>query len=1007
MSNRVVLRCAVVHELVSRWGTGLRQTLARVPLLVLALALGTFEARPDNGPMSPTHFVSETTPMVDVVVQSTRDVGRGMAGRGGRVRTVIRTGSSRAGRHSSGTGFLATARVPQAVLPEIAAWPGVVAVVVGERLVPQLDQSVSAAHVGATDVWAVATDHIGRSVTGKGVLVGIADTGVDWSHGDFRLNGGATRIAALWDQSAGAGALPSGVPSVAYGRAFSSAHIDAWNASAIVPGTPCGSAACVASGAAGVNTPDDRSAGGSSSSVSPAGHGTHVLGAAVSGGRALSCETVGCSPVPYRGVAPDADIVVVRTDLQTTHVIDAWTWMRDLARMRGQPLVILNALSVARAGAHDGTHPIEVAIDAISGPGTIVVTASGNNGALDAHASGIASTGTLSTAKFAVYSGDLPTIDANIDLWTRDADLLEFRLDDPYGQQVFPFTATGAGAIVATTNDGTSVSFNPSAEAPATTNGAHATISLHRSRGIQGAWALSVRALSVGENDGKATPGRWDAWIDPDTKGTVRWLDTASSGTTNGIDLTGTLSEPGTARQAIVVGSYVSRGSWVDVTGTTRQPAPTPAMGAVSTFSGRGPSRDGLARPDIAAPGEVIVAARSQTASIADSNLVGSAARHRAASGTSVAAAHAAGVVALLMQVKSDLTPDLVRTLLREGALAAPGGAWDGAWGAGRLRAAPAVQAALALPVSATPTATSAATPTSSATATSTPPQTATATSTPSPTATATSTPSPTATATSTPSPTATATSTPTTGATSILTQSPSASTSTPVTGQTTPTTSTPTASVTPSPISTPTATSVASATRTPTPGASPTRSATASRTATATRTATPTPVTELVISLLLPRAVSVPAPAYAVPVRVSLYRGPSVPGSRTPVVELDLVSDQTGMIDVIVPGLDGVYDLVVKPSGALSHEVSAVSLRPNTIRAVSLDKDRFRDGDADGNDRIDAVDLARLRAAYGRTSSDPLFDPAVDFDRDGEVTVLDFSAVVRNLGYAGPIPVN
>lgn len=990
-----------MHELVSRLGTGLRQTRARVSLLVLALVLGTFEARPENGPMSPTHLVSETTPMVDVVVQSTRDVGRGLAGRGGRVRTVIPTGLSRAGRHLSGTGFLATARVPQAVLPEIAAWPGVVAVVVGERLVPQLDQSVSAAHVGATDVWAVATDHIGRSVTGKGVLVGIADTGVDWSHGDFRLNGGATRIAALWDQSAGAGALPSGLPSVAYGRAFSSAHIDVWNASATVPGTPCGSAACVASGAAGVNTPDDRSAGGSSSSDAPAGHGTHVLGAAVSGGRALSCETVGCSPVPYRGVAPDADIVVVRTDLQTTHVIDAWTWMRDLARMRGQPLVILNALSVARAGAHDGTHPLEVAIDAISGPGTIIVTASGNNGALDAHASGIASTGTLSNAKFAVYSGDSPTVDANIDLWTRAADLLEFRLDDPYGQQVFPFTATGAGAMVATTSDGTSVSFNPSAEAPATTNGAHATISLHRSRGLQGAWTLSVHALSVGENDGKATPGRWDAWIDPDTKGTVRWLDTASSGTTNGIDLTGTLSEPGTARQAIVVGSYVSRGSWVDVTGTSRQPAPTPVMGAVSTFSGRGPARDGLARPDIAAPGEVIVAARSQTATIADSNLVGSAARHRAASGTSVAAAHAAGVVALLMQVKSDLTPDLVRTLLREGASAPPGGAWDGAWGTGRLRAAPAVQAALALPLSVTPTATSAATPTSSATATSTPLPTATATSTPPPTATATSnfgataSATPTAaasvTATASPSPTASATATPT----SILTQSPTGSTSTPVTGQTTPTTSTPTA------------TSVSSATRTPTTGASPTRSATASRTATATRTATPTPVTEMVISLLLTRAVSVPAPAYAVPVRVSLYRGPSVPGSRTPVVELDLVSDQTGMIDVIVPGLDGVYDLVVKPSGALSHEVSAVSLRPNAIRAVSLDKDRFRDGDADGNDRIDAVDLARLRAAYGRTSSDPLFDPAVDFDRDGEVTVLDFSAVVRNLGYAGPIPVN
>lgn len=1001
----------MVHELGPVSANGRRQIRVRVPLVVMAFVLGVFPGRPIFGPMLPTLVVSEPSPMVDVVIQSTRDVRRGLAGRGSLVRTVIHTNATRAERRSFGTNFLATARVPQSVLPEIAAWPGVVAVVVGEPLVPQLDQSVLTEHVGATDVWAVARDHLGRPVTGKNVLVGIADTGVDWSHDDFRSISGATRLVALWDQGAGAGALPSGVPSVAYGRAWSSAQIDAWNASTTVPGASCGSAACVASGAAGVNTPDDRSAGGSSASSAPAGHGTHVLSAAVSGGRAVSCETVGCSPISYRGVAPDADIVVVRTDLQSTHVIDAWSWMQRLARMRGQPLVILNALSVARAGAHDGTHPLEVAIDAISGPGTIVVTASGNNGALDAHASGIASTGTLSNAKFAVFSGDAPTVDASIDIWTRSTDLLEFRLDDAYGLQVIPFTATGAGAMVATANDGTLVSFNPSAEAPATTSGAHTTISLHRSRGLQGTWTLSVRALSVGGNDGKATPGRWDAWIDPDTRGTVRWLDTASSGTTNGIDLTGTLSEPATARQAIVVGSYVSRGSWVDVTGVTRQRAPTPVLGAVSTFSGRGPARDGLARPDIVAPGEVIVASRSLTATFADSELVGSAARHRSASGTSVAAAHVAGVVALLMQVKSDLTPDLVRTLLREGAAAAPGGVWDGAWGAGRLRAAPAVQAALALPVSATPTATSAATPTSSATATSTPSPTATATSNSGATASATptavtpvtATPAPVASASATPSPTASASATPT----SILTQSPSGSTATPVTGLTTATTSTPTASVTPSPISTPTATSVASATHTPTTGASPTRSATASRTPTVTRTPTPTPVTEIVISLLLTRPVSVPAPAYAVPVRVSLYRGPSIPGNRTPVVELNLVSDQTGMVDVIVPGLDGIYDLVVKPSGSLSHELSAVSLRPNAIRAISLDRDRFRDGDADGNDRIDGVDLARLRASYGRTSSDPLFDPAVDFDRDGEVSVLDFSATVRNQGYVGPIPVN
>lgn len=124
----------------------------------------------------------------------------------------------------------------------------------------------------------------------------------------------------------------------------------------------------------------------------------------------------------------------------------------------------------------------------------------------------------------------------------------------------------------------------------------------------------------------------------------------------------------------------------------------------------------------------------------------------------------------------------------------------------------------------------------------------------------------------------------------------------------------------------------------------------------------------------------SAPAPAYAVLVSLALYRGPSVPGTRTPVVELKHVCDQTGMIDGIVVGLDGIY-MVVKPSGALSHESGALSLRPNAIRTIALDKDCIRVGDAGGNDRIDAIDLTRLRASYGQTSSDSQFDPAVYFD--------------------------
>ncbi len=38
-------------------------------------------------------------------------------------------------------------------------------------------------------------------LTGKGILVGIVDSGVDYFHPDFRNEDGSTRILRLWDQS--------------------------------------------------------------------------------------------------------------------------------------------------------------------------------------------------------------------------------------------------------------------------------------------------------------------------------------------------------------------------------------------------------------------------------------------------------------------------------------------------------------------------------------------------------------------------------------------------------------------------------------------------------------------------------------------------------------------------------------------------------------------------------------------------------------------------------------
>ncbi len=919
-----------------------------------------------------------------VAILARFDVRDDLALRGARLGTALRVPG----------GYLFTASVPSSLLPELARLPGIGSVIAGDALAPQLDQATSGTQVGAADVARGVTDHLGRPVTGRGVLVGIADTGLDWSHADFRRADGTTRLVGLWDQGS-ATSLTPGLPGVTYGRTWTPSQVDAWIAAGIAPGTACQTLTCVAAGAAGVASPDDRLPSGTTAAV-VAGHGTHVLASAASGGRAPSCDGA-CTPAFYPGSAPEADIAVVRTDLSTPHVIDAWQWLVNVARARGQPLVVVNALAVTRAGAHDGSHPLEVAIDALSGPGVVFVTAAGNAGDGGAHASGtLSGPGIIQSAALAAFTDPVVPTDATIDIWWRATDDLEFALQDPFGTTIVPFTSRTGLATTAAAFDATAVTFSP---AVGTTTASHATLALHRamtgpSGGLQGTWTLLSRAVTIGAGAGA---GRWDAWVDLDAVPAVRWLPATDLGKTDGRVDTGTLVEPATAREAIVVGALASRPSWVDRDGVTRQPVPTIVAGAVAPFSGRGPTVDGLQRPDIIAPGAVVVAARSSTDATGAMYLVGTGARHRAASGTSVAAGQVAGVVALLLQLKPDLAPVDIRRHLGAGAGSPPVGGWDAERGAGTLRAPGPVQAVLALPVTATPSPAPVASPTASATPVPAPPASPTA----SPTSTAVASVAPTATSTGTatwtasPSPTSTASPTPATVPTVTPTR-----------------TFTPTSSASAVPAATGTATAVASATPTPPPApsathlATATRTPTASRTATATRTPTPVANTEVVIPLALWRASSAPSAAHAVSVHVAIYAGPSLPGSRTPVYEVDATADQGGTVDILVPGLDGYYDVVVRPAGAISHERSAVSLRPHAVKVVAFDGDEFREGDIDRNDRIDQNDLARLVAGYGKVAGETGFDPALDLDRDGEVSVIDFSALVRGLGLAGPVPV-
>lgn len=110
-----------------------------------------------------------------------------------------------------------------------------------------------------------------------------------------------------------------------------------------------------------------------------------------------------------------------------------------------------------------------------------------------------------------------------------------------------------------------------------------------------------------------------------------------------------TIASPGNAPSAITVGAFDDKGT----AGRSDD--------EIAKFSSRGPTRyDGLAKPDLVAPGVKIMAA----------NAKGGYIEH---SGTSMATPMVAGCVALLLQARPDLTPRQVKEALMRTAQPMPG----------------------------------------------------------------------------------------------------------------------------------------------------------------------------------------------------------------------------------------------------------------------------------------------------------------------------------------------
>ncbi|MCO5260214.1 MAG: S8 family peptidase [Crocinitomicaceae bacterium] len=174
---------------------------------------------------------------------------------------------------------------------------------------------------------------------GKNVIIGLVDTGIETGHPDFMDENGKTRILRMWDQSTNAGGTLS---TYGYGIVWDSTQINS----------------------------------GQTAGNDIQGHGSTVAGAAAGNGLSTGYN---------QGVAPEADIIMIKTDFSLPNwhmtVADACEYVFKVADSLGKQAVI--NLSVGDyLGSHDGTDPASAKIDSLldAKNGRIVVAACGNSG---------------------------------------------------------------------------------------------------------------------------------------------------------------------------------------------------------------------------------------------------------------------------------------------------------------------------------------------------------------------------------------------------------------------------------------------------------------------------------------------------------------------------------------------------------------------------------------------------------------------------------------------------
>ena len=486
---------------------------------------------------------------------------------------------------------------------------------------------------------------LSRPFKGKNIVIGIIDSGVDYSSSDFRNPDGSTRILYIWDQT-------TSVKTPAhfnYGTEWTSSDINSGRCTEI-------------------DGPKNS------------GHGTHVTGIAAGNGAPEG---------KYIGVAPEADIIFVKTDFDFNHIIDGAAYVFRHAEDLKKPSVVNLSLGTQQ-GPHDGTSPAAQLLAAEVNRGKIIVAAASNEGNVNVHTRLSLSNETKATG-FVADSNDKHAV--NVDVWYSGGaiDIALAGLDTG-------LNLLGSSAWVRPGNRISDKTFSANGksygiyaidatETKNPYNGLHhAVIEITNNKGAYDftsaaiTWVLKARGT-----------GTLHAWVYGENGEFGNF-----TGTRDGLNFVGgnnrySIGMPATSPAIIAVGAFVTKTEWINYKEQTYRLSTSNAVGDLSKFSSIGPTRDGRIKPDITAPGQVIASAMSANADDLQKRpewvLPGE--NYIIMQGTSMASPHVAGTVALMFEEDSDLTPDLAMQYLKQTATFDhyTGSVPNNRWGYGKLNA--------------------------------------------------------------------------------------------------------------------------------------------------------------------------------------------------------------------------------------------------------------------------------------------------------------------------------